>query len=207
MDNITRRNLELPYISDESVFEEQKRARRLTQQLNTIDRRESMYIKTDRFIITELTMNMCNDYHKNSVDDDNRRFVPDEVCETIDEAEKTLKWLIESYSSVNGPFVYPIILKNNINVGYVQACSLGKEFEIGYHIAQKYTRNGYATEAVKVFLPVIMEMLQINKIYGIVLEENIASHKVLERNGFKLIYKGIAKYQGEDRELRKYIYE
>ena len=38
MDNITRRNLELPYISDESVFEEQKRARRLTQQLNTIDR-------------------------------------------------------------------------------------------------------------------------------------------------------------------------
>lgn len=38
MDNITRRNKELPYISDESVFEEQKRARRLTQQLNTIDR-------------------------------------------------------------------------------------------------------------------------------------------------------------------------
>lgn len=38
MDNITRRNLELPYISDESVFEEQKKARRLTQQLNTIDR-------------------------------------------------------------------------------------------------------------------------------------------------------------------------
>ena len=38
MDNITRRNKELPYISDESVFEEQKRARRLTQQLNTMDR-------------------------------------------------------------------------------------------------------------------------------------------------------------------------
>lgn len=38
MDNITRRNKELPYISDESVFEEQKRARRLTQQLNNIDR-------------------------------------------------------------------------------------------------------------------------------------------------------------------------
>lgn len=38
MDNITRRNRELPYISDESIFEEQKRARKLTQQLNTIDR-------------------------------------------------------------------------------------------------------------------------------------------------------------------------
>lgn len=117
------------------------------------------------------------------------------------------KKLFGSYSTSKGPFVYPIITNENINIGYIQACPLGEEFEIGYHIAQKYTGNGYATEAVKVFLPVIMEMLQIDKIYGIVLEENIASHKVLEKNGFKLIFKGIDKYQGKDRELRKYIFE
>ena len=166
-----------------------------------------MYIKSERFIITELTMDMCVDYQKNSVDDDNRRFVPDEVCETLDDAKKTLKWLIESYSAANGPFVYPIITNENINIGYVQACPIGEGFEIGYHIAQKYTGNGFATEAVKVFIPVIMDMLQIDKIYGIVLEENIASHKVLEKNGFKLIFKGIDKYQGKDRKLRKYVFE
>lgn len=33
-----RRDLQLPYISDESVYEEQKRARLLTQKLNTMDR-------------------------------------------------------------------------------------------------------------------------------------------------------------------------
>lgn len=38
MNHIERRNKELPYISDEAVFEEQKRARRLTQELNTADR-------------------------------------------------------------------------------------------------------------------------------------------------------------------------
>ena len=38
MNNIERRDAQLPYISDESVFEEQKRARRLTQELNTTDR-------------------------------------------------------------------------------------------------------------------------------------------------------------------------
>lgn len=38
MNNIERRDTGLPYISDESVFEEQKRARRLTQELNTADR-------------------------------------------------------------------------------------------------------------------------------------------------------------------------
>ena len=38
MTNIERRDLQLPYISDEEVMEEQKRARRLTQELNTADR-------------------------------------------------------------------------------------------------------------------------------------------------------------------------
>lgn len=38
MTNRERRDLQLPYISDEEVMEEQKRARRLTQELNTVDR-------------------------------------------------------------------------------------------------------------------------------------------------------------------------
>lgn len=38
MDNISRRENGMLYISDESVFEQQKKARRLTQILNTMDR-------------------------------------------------------------------------------------------------------------------------------------------------------------------------
>lgn len=38
MTNRERRDMQLPYISDRDVMEEQKRARRLTQELNTVDR-------------------------------------------------------------------------------------------------------------------------------------------------------------------------
>lgn len=38
MTNRERRDAEMPYISDEEIFEEQKRARRLTQAMNTADR-------------------------------------------------------------------------------------------------------------------------------------------------------------------------
>lgn len=38
MTNIERRDKQMAYISDESIFEEQKRARILTQKLNTMDR-------------------------------------------------------------------------------------------------------------------------------------------------------------------------
>ena len=38
MDNIEKRDLELPYISDEAVMEEQKVCRRILQRLNMMDR-------------------------------------------------------------------------------------------------------------------------------------------------------------------------
>lgn len=164
-----------------------------------------MDIKTERLKITYLTMNMVEDYYNNSLDEDNRRFVPDEVFESIEEVEKTIEWLMNSYQSPTGPLVYAVITKENINIGYVQACKIQEGWELGYHIAKQYTGNGFATEAVKAFLPIIMLKLNINVIYGIVLEENYASHKVLEKCGFILVFKGIGKYQG--RELRRYFFE
>lgn len=56
-----------------------------------------MLIETDRLLITEFDESMIESVHLNSLDDDNRRFVPDEVFETIDEARKTVEWLISCY--------------------------------------------------------------------------------------------------------------
>ena len=47
-----------------------------------------MLIETNRLIITEFTVDMAQDVQKNSLDEDNRRFVPDEVWETVEEAEQ-----------------------------------------------------------------------------------------------------------------------
>ncbi|BBF41675.1 hypothetical protein lbkm_0355 [Lachnospiraceae bacterium KM106-2] len=166
-----------------------------------------MNIKTERLLITDLSLDMAADIQRNSVDEDNKKFVPDEVFETVEQTKEVVQWLLDSYHSPTGPFLYPILTNNQENIGYVQVCTIDEGWEIGYHIAKEYTGKGYATEAVKAFLPVILPQLHIHKIYGIVLEENIASHKVLEHCGFRLDYKGIALYQGENRSLRKYIFE
>jgi len=54
-----------------------------------------MLIESKRLIITEFTMDMAAVVQANSVDEDNLRFVPDEVWETVEEAEETLEFLIE----------------------------------------------------------------------------------------------------------------
>ena len=80
-----------------------------------------MRIETERLIIAELDMSMAQSVHLNSLDDDNRRFVPDEVFETVEDAAETIEFLMNCYKTGDGPLVYPILLKNGANIGYVQA--------------------------------------------------------------------------------------
>lgn len=165
------------------------------------------YIETNRLTITEFTPDMAQVVHENSLDDDNRRFVPDEVFETVEDAAETIEYLMSQYGRIDGPLVYPVILKNGTNIGYVQAVPLDDEtWEIGYHIAYKYTKNGYASEAVTAFLPVIMKLLDIKKITGICLYDNIASRKVMEKCGFVFISQQIGNYQGNQRDICKYYF-
>ena len=116
-----------------------------------------MKIETERLIITEFTMDMAEAVHLNSLDEDNRRFVPDEVFETVEEAADTVGFLMGVYENGDGPLVYPVLLKDGTYIGYVQAIPFDDgTWEVGYHIGANYTKKGYATEAVKAFLPIIM---------------------------------------------------
>ena len=167
-----------------------------------------MPIETERLIITEFTLDMASAVQKNSADEDNKRFVPDEVWENKEEAAETLEFLISRYGTVDGPLVYPIIVKaTKENIGYVQLCPIENgKWEIGYHIAKKHTGNGYATEAVKAFLPIIAKQVNISEIYGISLAENKASLSVMRKCGFENVFSGIGLYQGTEQKIVKNVW-
>ncbi len=54
--------------------------------------------------------------------------------------------------------------------------------EIGYWLGREFWGRGLATAALAQFLPLVSE----RPVYGVVNEANIASRRVLERNGFVL---------------------
>ena len=163
-------------------------------------------IETERLTITEFTLDMAQDVHKNSLDEDNRRFVPDEVFETTEEARETVDFLMSRYGGSEGPFVYPVLLKDRTNIGYVQLVPVEDGWEIGYHIAKAYTGKGYAAEAVRAFLPVMMKEHNLNQIIGICVAENYASRRVMEKCGFAKLFEGIGPYQGKEINICRYLY-
>ena len=167
-----------------------------------------MNIKTSRLTIKTFSLDMAQSVYENSQDDDTRRFVPDEVYDSVEEAREAIEFLISRYDSTDGPFVYPIITNDSKNIGYIQLCQIDDgSWEIGYHIAKQFTGHGYATEAVKAFLPAMAQKLNIKEVYGICLAENIASVRVLEKCGFVQIFQGMGVYQGKESEIVKTVWK
>ncbi|WP_297436542.1 GNAT family protein [Thermococcus sp.] len=59
--------------------------------------------------------------------------------------------------------------------------------EVGYFLSPEYWGRGYATEAVALALRYAFEWLNLRKVYAHVFETNLASIRVLEKNGFNLV--------------------
>ena len=196
---------------EESVFrpdgEELFHPRLGASEIRMVFEGNGMRIETERLVITDFTMDMAGDVHRNSLDEDNRRFVPDEVFETEEDAREAIGFLMSQYGRPDGPQVHPVLLKDSReNIGYVQMAPLdGGDWEIGYHIAKRYTGNGYATEAVQAFLPVMAEKMGIREVSGVCLMENAASRHVLLKCGFEPVFEGNGDYQGEKREVFRSI--
>lgn len=163
-----------------------------------------MNIQTERLTIAPLEESMAQVLHELSLDEDNRRFVPDEVFETPQMALQVIRELRSAYHQ-EGPQVYAVLWKETL-IGYVQAVPAEDGWEIGYHIGKAYTGQGFASEAVKAFLPVIMQELSAKEMQGICLRDNAASIRVLERCDFQKQFDGMGMYQGEERHICRYLF-
>ena len=99
-----------------------------------------MQIKTPRLTITTFSPDMAQSVYENSQDDDTRRFVPDEIYNSVEEAREAIEFLIAQYHTTDGSFVYPVFTNEGQNIGYVQLCQLEDgTWEIGYLIAKQFT--------------------------------------------------------------------
>ncbi len=86
--------------------------------------------------------------------------------------------------------IWCIAEKNSgINIGLIEVCkydSYADTAQIHYSLSKEERKKGYMTEAVKCMIDWAFNMVELNRIYTYVLEENVASAEVLKRCGFQL---------------------
>ena len=126
----------------------------------------------------ELT-NLCNAVDRHYLSDR----LPNHYTEK--DAEEWLKMVSEN-EAVSG--IYRAIVCDGKLIGSISVEKKDDDAEIGYMILNEYTNKGIATEAVKQICSIAFKALSIEQITANVFQPNIASIRVLLKNGFK--YKG-----------------
>jgi [ribosomal protein S5]-alanine N-acetyltransferase len=81
-------------------------------------------------------------------------------------------------------------------VGLFPLAWKGPEIELAYHIVPSSWNRGYASEAVRALLDAAWRETELDQIVAVVLPENAASTRVLEKVG--LSSEGQARYRGFD---------
>lgn len=118
-----------------------------------------------------------------------RRFLSDRLPQPYTAADAD-SWLcyVRQHDEKEG--LFRAILVDGEVVGMISAEQkqdvYRKDAELGYSLATNRWSQGVMTEAVRQFCPLAFAALGLVRMTGMVYEENIASRKVLEKNGFIL---------------------
>ena len=98
-----------------------------------------------------------------------------------------LKKILKSQFQNKNIYHYKILVNKKFagNIGLFNPKK--RVYELGYFILRKYRNKGVSTMAINQILNLGFKELKIKKIKAITNKENIASQKVLKKNGFKII--------------------
>ena len=123
----------------------------------------------------ELT-NLCN-----AVD---RHYLSDRLPNPYTEKDAA-KWLkmVSENEAVSG--IYRAIVCDGKPIGSISVEKKDDDTEIGYMLHNDYSNKGIGTEAVKQICPIAFKVLSLEQITANVFQPNIASIRVLLKNGFK----------------------
>ena len=145
-------------------------------------------LQTKRLLLSEMSASDAQYFFELNNDPLVVKYTADLPFENINAASDFLKNYSKNNYEKYGYGRWSVILKEtNEWLGW---CGLkysqdNVETDIGYRFYRKYWGNGYATESAKACLEYGFEKLQLKRIIGRAMKENVASIIVLEKIGMR----------------------
>tara|TARA_R110002126_G_scaffold112105_1_gene250149 strand:+ start:11254 stop:11751 length:498 start_codon:yes stop_codon:yes gene_type:complete len=151
-----------------------------------------MIFETQRLIVRKLILSDLNAFHEMQSNPKVMQFADGEV-KSLTAHQKEIKALITKYSLPNNDFwIYAIVRKSdNQFIGTLALVKDHKDDEIGYRFLEKYWGKGYGFEICEASIS-YCKTIGIKKLVGYVVDENVASVKILDKLNFKVIKKFIS---------------
>ena len=162
-------------------------------------------IETDRLLLREFTIDDARAVYEFGSNVEVQKYTGDELLTSLERAEEIIKNVILKDYKKYGYGRWAVIFKPDKKlIGFAGLKYLPEfgETDIGFRFLPQYWGRGIATEASRGIIKYGFKNLNIKRIIGIAMPENIASCRVLEKVGLKLYQ--IAEYDGDGHDNKWY---
>lgn len=152
------------------------------------------YIETERLILRDFLESDVHGLFELDSNPEVHRYLGNNPIKELHQIPPIIQYVQQQYIE-NGIGRWAVIEKStNAFIGW-SGLKLVKEsrnhhanyYDLGYRLIQKYWGYGYATESARASLSYGFNYLNLQTIYAAAQAENIASNKVLQKCGLKLI--------------------
>ena len=140
-----------------------------------------------------------------------RRWLPSHVYADFAQAEASLGYLIQCYSSPAdarlGPYVLGVEHRETRHLlGHVGFSPLAGEVEVSYAIAERARGQGFGTEALAGACAWAARRFALRRIIAITASANRSSRRTLDRAGFLHSVDEIRCFQGSEQSVSRYVW-
>ena len=168
-----------------------------------------MIIRTERLILRPLSLRDLKTVHEYACDLENTKYMLFLPNATEQETESFLRMVEEEWNQeYPSSFEFAIVL-DDVQIGAI-SISLGEisnQGEIGWILNKKYWNRGYVTEAANAVLKFAKTQLHLQYVIAQCDWRNIASAKVMEKIGMRLVHeKGSRTYLKRKETARELTY-
>lgn len=144
-------------------------------------------LSSERLLLRQLTPDDVNEMFAIRSNEDVMKYIPRPLCKTQEEVLELMA-LMQNKLETNEGCNWGITLKGNDKlVGFIGHYNIKWEHfrsEIGYMLSPEHHGKGLATEALKLLVNFGFNQMNMHSLEGIIDPDNIASARVLEKNGF-----------------------
>lgn len=146
-------------------------------------------LKTKRLTLREFELSDANSLYELNSDPEVIKYTGDPPFKNIEDAKEFI--LNYSHYKKYGFGRWAVILNStNEFIGWcgIKYTEEKDEHDLGFRFFRKYWGEGYASESAAACVDYAYNLLNINKLYGRAMKDNIASIRVLEKIGMKYSY-------------------
>lgn len=163
----------------------------------------------EKICFAELSLNDALDIHSYASDKDVKRFIGWKLMKTIDETRSHIETMLKREEAGTHYYASIVLKSTRKVVGTVMIFDFDKEAnqaEIGYVFHKDHWGKGYGTEALSLLSDFAFETLKLHRLNANVVDVNIGSARILEKNSFMLEGRLKDYYFIDDKYYDKLIY-